>query len=84
LLFFKTEKDGHNSKSTHNIVYHIIPFALRPVEHYDFLSIPKTPQHWTLHEKQPTSTSPEEEHGPSYSNVDTDFPEQTLSSNIVV
>ena len=55
LFFLKIETDDHNSKSTHTIVYPIIPLALRPVEHDDFLPNPKTPEHWTLHEKQPAS-----------------------------
>jgi len=82
--FRLTETDSHNSKSTHTMVYPIIPSAVRPVEHNYFLSTPKTPQNWTLHEEEPTSTIPEEELAPSCSNVDPDFPEQTVSSSIAV
>jgi len=82
--FYFTVIDGHNSKPTHTMVYPLISSALRPVEHDDFLPIPRTPQNWTLHEEEPTSTSPEDELGPSCSNVDPDFPEQTLSSYIAV
>ena len=66
--------DGHNSKSKHTIVYPNIPSALRPVEHDDSLPTPKPPQQWTLNEEEPTSTSPDDEPGPSCSNLDCDFP----------
>jgi hypothetical protein len=65
--------NGHNSKSKHTIVYPNIPSALRTVEHDDSLPTSKPPQQWTLHEEEPTSTSPEDEPGPSYSNLDCDF-----------
>ena len=64
---------SHNLKSKHTIVYPNIPSALRPVEHDYSLSIPKPPQQWTLHVEESTSTSPEDEPGPSRSNVDPDF-----------
>ena len=67
---------GHISKSKHTIVYPNIPSALRPVEHDDSLPIPKPPQQLTLHEKEPTSTYPEDEPGPSCSSVSPDFLEQ--------
>jgi len=49
--------DGHNSKPKDN----------------DSLSISKPPQQWTLLEEEPTSTSPEDEPGPSCSSVNPDF-----------
>jgi len=72
-----TKIDGHNFKSKHIIVYPSIPSAPRPVEHGNSLPNPKPPQQWTLHE-EPNSTSPEDEPGPSCSNVDSDFPELTV------
>jgi len=68
-----TKIDGYNSKSKHTIVYPNIPSALRPVEHDNSLPIPKPLKQWTLHKEEPTSTTPEEEPGPSCSNVDHDF-----------
>jgi hypothetical protein len=64
--------DGHNSNSKQTTVYPNIPSALRPVEHDNSLPIQEPPQQWTLHET-PTSTSPEDEPGPSCSSVDPDF-----------
>jgi hypothetical protein len=58
-LFHKT--DSHNSKSKHNIVYPNTPDDSPP--------IPMPPQQWTLHEEEPTNTSPENESGPSSSNL---------------
>ena len=51
-----------------------IPSALRPVEHEDSLPIPKPSQQLTLRAQEPTSISPKDEPGPSYSSVDHDFP----------
>ena len=48
------------------------------VKHEDSLPIRRPPQQWTLHEEEPTSTSPEDEPGPSLPNVDPDFPEVTV------
>ena len=48
------------------------------VKHDNSLPIPKPPQQWTLHDKEPTSTSSEDEPGPSGSNVDPDFPQLTV------
>jgi hypothetical protein len=76
--FCLTEIHGHNSKSKHTIIYANIPSTLRPVKHEDSLPVPKPPQQWTLHEEALTSTSPEEETGPSCSSVDPDFPELTV------
>ena len=61
-----------------NLIYPNIPSALRPAEHDDSLPNSKPPQQWTLHEEEPTSTSPEVEPEPSCSNVDPDFPELTV------
>ena len=74
--------DGHNSKYKSTIVYRSIPSAIRPVEHDDSLPVPKPPQQWTLHEEEPTSTSPEDDPGPSCSNVDLDFPEPVIPNLI--
>jgi len=68
--FCLTKIDDHISKSKHTIVSHIIPSDLLPVEHDDSLPVPKPRQHWILHEEEPTSTSPEDELGTSYPNVD--------------
>jgi len=76
--FCLTTIDSHNSKSKHSIAYPNIPSALRPVEHDNSVTIPKPLQQRTLHEEEPTSTSPEDKHGPSCSNVDPDFPELTV------
>ena len=73
-----TKIDGHNSKATHNVGYPNIPSVLRPVEHDDSLPVYKPPQQWTGHEEEPTITSPEDESGPSCSNVHPDFPELTV------
>jgi hypothetical protein len=54
--------DGHKSKSKRTVLNPIVPSALRPVELYDSLRIPKPPQKQTLHE-EPTSTSPVDELG---------------------
>jgi hypothetical protein len=61
-----TKTDDHNSKPKHTIAYSNTPD--------DSLPIPTPPQQWTLHEEEPTSTSPEDESGPSSSN----FPELTV------
>jgi hypothetical protein len=53
--------------------YPNISSALRPVKHDDSLPVPEPPQQWTLHEEELTSTSPEDEPGPSCSSVDPDF-----------
>jgi hypothetical protein len=45
------------------------------VKHDDSLPIPKPPQQRTLHEDEPTSTSSEDEPGPSGYNLDPDFPQ---------
>jgi len=66
--------NGHNSKSNHTMVYPSILSALRSVQHDDSLPTPKPGQQWTLHEVEPTSNSPEDEPGPSCSNLDCDFP----------
>jgi hypothetical protein len=71
--FCLTKIGGHNSKSKHTIVYPSIPSDLRPVKHDDSLPIPKPRQQRTLHEKEPASTSSEDEPGPPHSNVDPDF-----------
>ena len=76
LLLLLNKIIGHNPKSKCAIVYPSIPSALRPVEH-DSPPIIKLPQPWTLHKKEPTSTCPEDESGPSYSHVDSNFPERT-------
>jgi len=55
--FCLTKIDGHNSKPKHD----------------NPLPIPKPPQQWTLLEEEATSTSPEDEPGPSCSSVDSDF-----------
>jgi hypothetical protein len=75
--FCLTKIDNHYSKSKDNIVYPNIPSALRLVEHDNSLPNPKPPQQWTLHE-EPTRPCPEDEPGPSCSNVDPDFPELTV------
>jgi len=77
--FCSTKIDGHNPKSKHNRVYPNIPLALRPVKHGNSLQISKPPQQRALHEDDLTSTSLEDELGPSCSNVDPDFPELTVS-----
>ena len=78
LLLLCNKIDDHNSKTTHNVVYPNIPQALRPVELDVSLPIPKPPQQSTVHEEEPTSTSPEDESGSSCSNVDPDFPKLTI------
>jgi hypothetical protein len=78
LLLLFNERDGHNSKSKHNIVYPNIPSALKPVECDNSMLIPKPLQQLLLHEEEQTSTTPEEELGPACSNVDPDFPELTV------
>jgi hypothetical protein len=55
-----------------------IPSVLRPFKHDDSLPVLKPPQHWALHEEEPTSTSPEDEPEPACSSVDPDFPELCL------
>jgi len=75
--FCITKIDGHNSKSKHTIVSHSFLSGLRPVEHENSLPVPKPPQYCTLHEEEPTNTSPEDELGPTCSNVDPDFLERT-------
>jgi hypothetical protein len=72
----RKEKTAYCTERT--IVYPNIPSALRPVEHDDSLPIRKTPQPWTLRDEEPTNTSPEDEPGPSCSNVEPDFPELTV------
>jgi len=67
LLFCLTRIDVHNSKS---VVSHSAPSTLRSVEHDDSLPVLKPPHQWTLHEEEPTSTSSEDETGPSCSKVD--------------
>jgi hypothetical protein len=73
--FCLTKIDDHNSKCKHTTDYANIPSVLRPAKNDDFLPIPKPHKKWTLYEEKPTSTSPEDEPGPSYSNMDPDFPE---------
>jgi hypothetical protein len=73
-----TKIDDHNSKVTHNVVYPKFSSARRPVEHDDSLPILKPPQQLTVHEEEPTSTSPEDEPGSSCSIVDPDFPKLTV------
>ena len=75
--FCLTKVDGHNSKYKHIIVYPSIPSALRHVEH-DSLPITKPLQQGNLLADEPTSTSPEDEPGPSCSYVYPDFPERTV------
>ena len=77
--FCLTKIDGHNSQSKHTIFYPNIPSALRPVEHYDSLPFPNPPQQRTLREEEPLCTFPDDEHGPSFPNVNPDFPELILS-----
>jgi hypothetical protein len=63
-----------------NIPY-FTPVFLQPLRHLEHdvsLPMPKRPQQWALHGGGPTSTSPEDERGPSCSNVDRDFPELTV------
>jgi hypothetical protein len=79
--FCLAKTEGHNSRCKVTTVYRNIPSALRPVKHYDSLPVRKPPQQWTLHEEELTSTSPEDEPGPSCSNVDFDFPELTVSQS---
>ena len=69
---------GHNSKYKCAIVYPNKHSGLRPVEHDDSLRILEPPQPWTLHEEEPTNTSPEDERGLSCSHVDSNFPERTV------
>ena len=76
--FCLTKIAGHNSTPKHTTVYPNIPSALRPVEHDDNLPIPNPPQQRTLHEEEPPSISPEDEHGPSFPKVDPDFPKRTV------
>ena len=76
--FCWTKIVGHNSKFKCTLFYPNILSALRPVEHEDSLLIIKPTQPWTLHEEEPTSTSPEDERGPSCSHVNSNFPERTL------
>ena len=64
------------------ILHPNIPTALRPFEHDESLPVPKQPQQWTLHEEEQTSTSPEDEPGPSCSRIDPDFPELTVRSRV--
>jgi hypothetical protein len=59
--FRLTKIDGHNLKSTRTIVYSNIPSALRPSQHDDSLPVTKPRKQWTLHEEEPTNTSPEDE-----------------------
>jgi hypothetical protein len=80
--FCLTKLVAHNSKSKHTIVYSNIPSALRPLEHDGSLPVPDPPQQRALHEEEPTRTSPEDECGPSCSNVDPDFPKLTVSQLI--
>ena len=75
---YSAKTHGHNSKSKRAIVYLNIPSTLRPVKHDDSLPVPKPPQQRLLHKEEPTSISPEDEPGPSCSNVDPDFPELTV------
>jgi hypothetical protein len=77
LLFFKHKIDNLNSNSKHTIVYPNIPSALRPVELEVTLKVRKPAQQRTLHEEDPTSTSPEDELGLACYSVDPDFPELT-------
>lgn len=63
--FCLAKTEGHNSRCKATTVYPNIPSALRPVKHYDSLPVRKPPQQWTLHEEELTSTSPEDEPGPS-------------------
>jgi hypothetical protein len=76
--FYFTKIDGHNSKAKHNVGYPNSPSARKPVEHDDSLPIRKPPQQWTVYKEEPTSNSPEDESGPSCSNVDPDFTELTV------
>ena len=77
-LVFVTKIDGHNSKAKHNVGYPNSPSARRPVEHDDSLPFPKPPQQSTGHEKEPTTTYPEDEPGSSCYNVAPDFPQLTV------
>jgi hypothetical protein len=63
----------------HTTVYPNIPSSLRLVKHDDSLSVRKPPQQWILHEEDPTSTSPEDEPGHSFTKMDPDFPELAVS-----
>ena len=72
---FREEKTAYCTENI--VVYPNIPAALRPVKHDDSLPYPKPLQQWSLHEES-TNTSPEDEPGPSYSNVDPDFPQLTV------
>ena len=76
--FCFTKIDGHNSKATHNVGYPNSPSALRPVEHDDSLPIHKPTQQWTVNVEEITSTSPEDEPGPSCYSVHPDFLKQTV------
>jgi hypothetical protein len=68
---------------TERIVVHSnIPSALRLVKHDDFGPIRKPLHQWALHEEEPTSTSPEDEPGPSCTIVDPDFRELTVPNLI--
>ena len=70
---------GENSICTeHTIVYPNIPSALRLVKHNVSLRILKSPQQWTLHEEESTSTPPEDAPGTSCTIVDPDFLERTV------
>ena len=81
--FCFTKINGHNRKATHIVGYPNSPSALRRVEHDDSLPIRKPPQQWTVHEEEPTSTSLEDESGPSCHNVDPDFPKLTVPHRIL-
>jgi len=59
----------------HTILHSNIPSAPRLIKHDNFRPIRKPLHQWTLHEEEPTSTSPEDEPGPSFTIVDPDFPE---------
>ena len=67
--FCLTKIEAHNSKSKRTIIYPNIPDDSPP--------IPKPPQQLTLHEEEPSSTSPIEDSGSSCSNVDHNFSELT-------
>jgi len=76
--FCFTKIGGHNSKATHNVGFPNSPSVLRPVEHDDSLPIHKSPHQWTVNEKEPTSTSQEDEPGTSCYSVNPDFPKLTV------
>ena len=77
LLLLFNKHSGYSSKSKHSIFYPDVPSAKKPTSH-DFIPIPKPPKEWTVDETEPSSASPDDEPGPSYSNTDQNFPDPNI------